>query len=256
MVMRPDIDTSPIVFDLETAGLPNAADFLEPIPDAVPDESPIEADKRLVDPAKIAADIDKKHLARIEANRDAQAKVEQRRVERIQKAALDWNVGRIVALAWWTEHGGAVVRLCQNETEERAAVVEFWIECRHRALVGFAIKGFDLRFLIQRSRLLSIPHPWLDLGKYTRKGVYDLFLDLTFNDGTYDSGPMRRTLKAFSKRFGIAVNDDIDGAEIPALVDAGEWEKVKQHVESDLGLTLALAHRLGVVREIPVEAVL
>lgn len=254
--MRPDIDTSPIVFDLETAGLPNAADFLDPIPDAVPDESPIEQDKRLIDPVKIEADLAKKRVARAQANREAQEKVEQRRVERIQKAALDWNIGRIVALAWWTENGGTVVRLCQNEIDERAAIEDFWQECRHRSLVGFAIKGFDLRFLIQRSRLLSIAYPWLDLGKYSRKGVIDLFLDLTFNDGTYDSGPMRRTLKAFCKRFGIPVTDDIDGSEIPALVDAGEWEKVKQHVESDLGLTLALAHRLGVVREIPVEAVL
>lgn len=250
------MDTSPILFDLETAGLPNAEAFLDPIPDAVPDESPIEADKRLTDPIKIVADLNKKQLERVEKNREAHAKVEQQRITRIERAALDWNIGRIVALAWWTENGGTVVRLCEKELDEYEAITEFWIECRHRSLVGFAIKGFDLRFLIQRSRYLGIPYPWLDLGKYTRKGVIDLYLDLTFNDGTYDSGPMRRTLKAFCKRFGIPVNDDIDGKDVPALVSAGEWEKVKAHVESDLGLTVALAHRLGVIREVPVEMAL
>ena len=224
------MNVSPIIVDIETAGIPNAADYLEPV---VPDA-------RLKDPDKIKADIAEKEQARL------------------SKLGLDRNVGCIVAIGWWTEEGGAVTRTCRTEDAEAVDLADFWQESRHRTIVGFACKSFDLPFMIQRSRYLGIPYPVLDLGKYTRRGVIDLYLDLTFNEGTYDQGAMRRTLKAFSKRFGIAVPDAIEGKEISALVDAGEWEKVAAHCRADVELTVQLAHKLGIVREIPqpVEAVL
>ena len=79
-----DMQTSPIILDLETCGLPNAADFLEPVTAA----------KNLVDPAKVKADIEK------------------RTQERDEKLALDWNVGRIVAIGMWTAEGGTYVETC------------------------------------------------------------------------------------------------------------------------------------------------
>ena len=248
--MIQDTDPSPIVFDIETAGLPNAADYLEPIPDAVPDESPIEADKRLTDPVKVAADIEKKQAARAEQNAAAQAKVEQQRAARLEKTSLDWNVGRIVALAWWTERDGYAVRVCRDEAAERSALIEFWRESRYRTLIGFNAKGFDLKFMVQRSRLLGIAHPILDFSKYTRKGIADIYLDLTFNEGTYDQGAMRRTLHAFCRRFGIPVPDGVTGAEIPRLVAAGEWDAVSKHVMSDVFLTCELAARLNLIPEV------
>src|SRR3990167_6140707 len=242
-------DVSPIVVDIETCGLPNAEDFLEPIPDAVPDESPIEADKRLTDPAKIAADLERKRAARIEQNREAQAKVEQQRIVRIERAALDWDVGRIAALGYWyKKYAAPVTLLCRDEDEERNALELFWDVAKHRTIVGFNIKGFDLRFMVQRSRLLGITYPQLDFSKYSRKGIEDLYLLLTFGDGTYDQGAMRRTLKAFARRCGLTVDDTIDGKDIPALVAAGEWEQVEAHVRSDVALTVALARRLGVLQ--------
>jgi len=211
---------SPIVLDLETVGLPNAADFLEPV----------QAAKNLRDPEKIRADI------------------EQRTIERDAKVALDWNVGRIACLGWWTEEHGTVVLPCQDEAHEGAAIGLFWQESKHRTIVGFNIAGFDLRYLIQRSRYLGLQYPRLDLGKYAKQGVTDLFLDLTFRDGHYDSGAMRRTLKAFARRFGIPVTDDIDGKDIEALIAAAEWDQVTAHCRSDVELTVALARKLGVVQ--------
>jgi hypothetical protein len=75
----------------------------------------------------------------------------------------------------------------------------------------------------------------------------DLYLDLTFNEGTYDQGAMRRTLHAFCRRFGIPVEDTIAGKDVPALVAAGDWAAVRDHVFSDVSVTLALAQRLRVV---------
>jgi predicted PolB exonuclease-like 3'-5' exonuclease len=224
--MTPDLNVSPIVCDIETAGLPNAADYLEPVtPDA-----------RLKDPEKIKADISDKEQARR------------------AKLALDWNVGRIVAIGWWTEEQGTHGMVCRDELEERIALTSFWEASRHRTIVGFNLKGFDLRFMVQRSRYLRVPHPILDFSKYSRRGVTDLFIDLTFGDGTYDQGAMKRTLKAFARRFGIDCEDVIDGKEIPALVAAGEWNQVAAHCKSDVELTVALAQRLGIIQEIPMPA--
>jgi hypothetical protein len=212
-------DLSPIVVDIETCGLPNAADFLDPVLPA----------KNLKDPEKIAADI------------------EARTAERNAKLALDWNVGRIAALGWWTSQLGVQAVCCPDEQAERMALVSFWHDCRQRTIVGFNVKGFDLRFMVQRSRYLGIAYPVLDLGKYSRKGIVDLYLDLTFNEGTYDQGAMRRTLHAFCRRFGIPVEDTIAGKDVPALVAAGDWAAVRDHVFSDVSVTLALAQRLRVV---------
>ena len=210
---------SPIVLDLETAGLDNAAEYLEPVTAA----------KNLKDPAKVQADI------------------EQRTADRLDKLALDYNVGRIAALGWWTEDDGLVVLCCPTEAEERDAITQFWEAQRQRTIIGFNLKSFDLRYLIQRSRYLDIPYPQLNLSKYSRDGIVDLFLDLTFGDGTYDQGAMRRTLSAFCRRFGIPVDDTISGKDIPALVAAGDWDAVLLHLASDVLLSKALAGRLGVL---------
>lgn len=214
------LDVSPIVVDIETTGLENAAFFLEPVtPDA-----------RLKDPAKIEADIADKTAARA------------------SKIGLDWNVGRIVALGYWTEAAGEMVGVCQDESSEAASLINFWHMAQHRTIVGFNVKGFDIRFMVQRSRLLGINYPQLDFSKYSRKGIEDLYLLLTFGDGTYDQGAMRRTLHAFCRRFGIPVEDTTTGKEIPALVAAGKWEAIAAHCRSDIGLTLALARKLGVIQ--------
>lgn len=211
---------SPIVVDIETCGLPNAADYLEPV----------QPDKRLTDPIKIEWDIKNKTA------------------EQLAGCSLDWNVGRIVALAWWTDDLETIAVCCRDEDAERGALESFWSDAKHRTIVGFNIKAFDLRFLVRRSQLLGVNYPILDFGKYSKKGVHDLYLDLTFGDGLYDKGAMRRSLKAFCKRFGIAVNDDIKGEQIPELVEAGEWEKVLAHVKSDVEATVALARKLGVIQ--------
>lgn len=216
-------DVSPIVFDLETAGLPNAADFLEPCtPDA-----------RLTDKAKIAASILEREKARAE------------------KFGLDWNVGRIVALGWWTAADGVTVRTCPDANSETLALMEFWNVAKHRSMVGFRCKDFDLKFAIQRSRYLRVGYPSLDLGRYARgTSIIDLYAELTFNDSQdRDSWCMRRTLHAFCKRFGIPVEDQTSGSDIAALVAADDWKAVAAHCDSDVRLTAALAHRLGFVNQ-------
>ena len=87
----------------------------------------------------------------------------------------------------------------------------------------------------------------LDVGRYSKQGIVDLYLELTFNDAQ-DSWCMRRTLHAFCRRFRIPIEDTVQGKNISALVAAGDWEAVTFHCTSDVRLTLALAQRLGYVR--------
>jgi DNA polymerase elongation subunit (family B) len=243
-------DVSPVVVDIETVGLPNASDYLEPIPDAVPDLTPVEADKRLTDPVKIAADMDKKVAARAQANLDAQAKVEARRADRLGRLGLDWNVGRIVAIGYWTETGGLVTRTCMTEETEAFGLGDVWKVARNRTIITFNGRNFDLPFMAQRSRYLGIPHPTLDLRPYEGgRGNIDLWLELTF--GRKETPCMRTTLGAFCKRFGIEHDDSISGKDIGALVAAGEWEKVEAHVKADVLATVALARRLRIIQQAP-----
>jgi len=214
-----DLATSPIAVDLESAGAPDGVQYLEPV---VPDG-------RLTNPEKIAADIKAKELARLD------------------RMSLDWNVGRIVVLGWWTAEDGIVVQTCKTDDEERSAIALFWRAALHRTIVGYNVKGFDLRFLVQRSRLLRVPHPVLDFSPYSRRGVIDLFLDLTFNDGHRDTGAMRRTLQMFCRRFGILNSDTVAGKDVPQLIAEGNWDAVVAHCAADVWCTVKLAQRLDII---------
>lgn len=213
-----DMDVSAIVLDLET-GIRNHAAIAQYL-------DPVQPARNLRDPEKIAADI------------------EQRSRERESKYGLDYNIGDIVAVGYWTKATGTVVYPCRNDMEESAALTLLWGLCRQRTIVGFNCKNFDLRYMVQRSRLLGIAHPTLDLGRYGKSSIVDLYGELTFNDG-FSDGCMRRSLKSFARRFGIAVPDHIDGANIQALVDEDDYDSITSHCVADVELTRQLAVRLG-----------
>ena len=56
-----------------------------------------------------------------------------------------------------------------------------------------------------------------------------------------------RSLAFYCTRFGIVVPDDVTGADIGALVAAGAWSRVHDHVRADVAKTTALAQRVGVL---------
>jgi hypothetical protein len=226
-------DVSAIVLDIETAPLENVRDFLEP-----PDLSDISAPSNYKDPLKIAAYVEE---AKVKALADYERDV-------TGKAALDFNCARIVAIGWWKERTGTEAVLCRDEQDEREAIDQLWDQVRHRMVVGFKIREFDIPMLIQRSRFLNIAHPLPDLGRYARgSGIVDLHDVLTFNSLRRDPPLMRQSVKAFARRFGIPVTDPIDGSQIPALVASGAWDQVRSHVVADVETEVALAQRVGVI---------
>lgn len=225
----------PLVVDIETVPIDLAAEFVPP-----PDLESIQAAKNLKDPAKIQEDIQKRR-----------AEATATHAQSLGRAGLDFNLARIVAIGW-SDGGEVIARTCVNECAEREALEEFWRESAHTSLVGFRIRTFDAPMLMARSRYLEVRYPLLDLGRYSRGGrVTDLWDVLTFGLSDYETTcVMPRRLKTYAKRYGLTVNDEVDGKDIAGLVAADDWNAVRSHVTSDVQLTVELARRLGVLRAV------
>jgi predicted PolB exonuclease-like 3'-5' exonuclease len=211
-----------IVFDLESVAIANADEFIEPA--TAP--SNYKSEQAIAD-----------YIAKANA-------------EQIAKAALDIDLARIVAIGF-DDGTGPVVEVVKTEDDERQILTAFWlryyIEYRtlrsYPTLIGFNCVGFDLPLLLRRSLYLGVKTPKLQLGKYRHPGIEDLMLLLSFD------GALRyRSLSFYAKRFGLNVlHDQHTGADVPALVAAGDWEAVAAHCKNDVETTVALARRLGVL---------
>jgi hypothetical protein len=231
MGLNDDMIRLPIIVDVETCPHPCAPDFIERT-----DPASIRAPKNYTKPDSIAAFIEQR-----------KGELETEYAEKLDRAALDWNLARIVALAWSTDGGDTVVvRPCADEVEEALALTEFWRAAQGRRLLGFAARSFDAPTLIQRSRLLQVNYQDVNLARFGKGSVIDLREVLTFDDARYEA-LMTRSLKVFCRRFGIPVDDPIDGVDIPSLIATGHWADVVAHVTSDLRLTAALAKRLQIL---------
>ena len=201
------------VFDIETVSLAEAEAYVPPPT----------ARANLRDPAKIAADLREKTAATL------------------ARAALDPDLCRIVAAGWDCD-GRAESAVCEDAAQERVLLERFWCQSRGATLVGFNCLGFDLPVLLRRSLYLGVPAPSLSLNKYRPGHIVDLMQVLAYQ-GTLTY----RSLGFYCTRFGITVPDAVTGADVAALVAAGEWRHVHDHVRADVAKTTALARRLGVI---------
>jgi len=202
-----------LFFDIETAPMIGAAEYIEPG----------EAPANYKDPDKIAAYV-------------AAAQVKE-----LEKAALDLDLCRIVAIGWAGNDGP--VSSVTNEPEQDMLNM-FWSVVREagRTVVGFNCLGFDLPVLVRRSQYLGVSVPYLNITKHRHPGILDVMQLLSF-DGLVRA----RSQSFYCRRFNItggAVADTITGADIGRLVDAGEWDKVSVHVVADVEKTRALYRRV------------
>lgn len=253
--MQPDMDTSPIVFDLETAPLLDARAYVDP-PElqAEPDLSDVSAPSNWKDPVKIAAYMAEAIPKRIAEHAAENAKKLAEYEHTVTaEAALDFNLARIVALGWWVS-GQRTVRLMRNQFEEREAIRDFWAVAKGRMAVGFKVREFDAPMLMQRSFYLDVPYYRHDLGRYSKGSpIIDLYDWFTFNDLRFRK-VMPCTLKGVARRLGLSVTDAVGGADVPQLVaqDTPEsWAAIEAHCASDVDLTVALAMRCGIVKAPP-----
>lgn len=205
------------VLDLETIANPKALDWLGPVKPAA----------NLKDPVKIAASI------------------EEKTAERNEKLALDWDCCRIVALGWVDVGSNEPVCLtCVDEQQEAWVLTEFWTSYRQHdtALVTFNGLKFDLPVLLTRSIDLGVKHPPMNLNRFKTPHI-DVWQFLT-RDGARQ---FPHGLGFYAKKYDFTTLDKVNGSDVASLVAAGEWEKVREHCLSDVGLTHAVANKFGLL---------
>lgn len=208
-----------LILDLETCGLPQSKDWLEPL----------SAPSNYKDEAKKAS-----YIAEAEA-------------ERLEKLALDPDCNRIVAMGFVDAAGGdPIVYLMRDEFEEKEHLKMFADIYRQQStrLVTFNGFRFDLPVLMRRAMYLDVPFPTFSVDRYRSEHI-DLWQRLSFNGAI-----SAHSLKFYAKRLGIGTLDKVGGADIGKLVAADtkeSWQAIYDHVLSDIGLTHSVAMRLGFV---------
>lgn len=177
-----------------------------------------------------------------------EAQIAEKRATALAEAALDPDLCRIVALgSWWDNEAEPALVLCHDEQQEAAALADFWETYRairhehpYTVMVGSNLLGFDLPVMVRRSLYLRVDVPHLERGKYRHRDVIDLK-----NLLCDDEWLTWRSLDYYVRRFGCDVpKDPIDGAQIPALVAAGDWLAVRNHLRCDLIKVRVLAQRI------------
>lgn len=208
-----------IVFDIETAPLPEAADYLA---------DQIDAPSNYKDPQKIAA-----YIA-------------ERKAEQLAKCALDPDLCRVVAVcAWEEQEADPIPMLAADPCVEKQILEWFWVEADMGHLVGFNCLSFDLPVLLRRSLYLGVKTPLIQIDRFKHPDVTDLMSILSFN------GVQKlHSLGFYAKRFGCTVTDSIEGAGIGQAVAEGRWADVEAHVVADVRKTAFIAEKCGYFRPV------
>lgn len=200
-------------FDIETAPLPEAIDYIEQA----------EAPANYKDPLKIAAYIEEKNA------------------ENLERCGLDVDLCRIVAIGWWREGDNKPRTVLEGSATSEADMIRaFWTHAEDSHLVGFNCLGFDLPVLLRRSLYLGVKTPLLQIDRFKHPQVTDLIQLLSFN------GLLKlRGLSFYAKRFGFDIEDGLSGADIAKAVEEGRWQDIETHVTADVHKTALLAAKLG-----------
>jgi hypothetical protein len=206
--------TNRLFFDLETVVNPDAIAML-------PEQK---AAKNIKDPVKIAAAI------------------EEKTAEVIDMAALDSDLGQIVAVTYQVGLTGEPVvhTVGIDGFTERTVIQDFWFayaQCNGLS-VGYNTLSFDFPYILKRSFDLQIPPTMIpNLVKYRTEPNTDLFQIM--NNWAYSGG---KKLKWVAKRYGIkAPADDIDGSMVKNMT----IEEIREYALSDLYVTVELYKKMN-----------
>jgi hypothetical protein len=198
------------VFDIETAPLPEAVDYLEqPDPPA-----------NYKDPDKISAYLAAKHK------------------ENLDRCGLDVDLCRVVAIGLMNERMDVPMVIMGDD--EAALLRVFWQTVAGSHLIGFNCLAFDLPVLFRRSLYLGVKAPSIGIDRFKHPDVTDLQMVLSFN------GALKlRGLSFYARRFGVDVPDALTGADIAKAVAEQRWADVEAHVTADVQKTAGLAGKVG-----------
>jgi len=154
--------------------------------------------------------------------------------------------GRIVAVGLLDADEGRP-RIWVGE-DERELLELFWHNAEgYDLFISFNALRFDLPWLLIRSMVNGIrPTVHISTARFRYPGEsnhLDLFALLTDWRGN-QTRHLRLDLKTIAQVLGVEVPAG-DGAEVPKMVEAENWEGIKCHLKADLEATLRIWERLG-----------
>lgn len=198
-----------LFFDIETEVDPDAIQFM-PEP---------QAPGNYKDEAKIAA------------------YVEEKRAEQIERAALDADYGRIIAIGFKVDDSITVSKSVFDERDESDLIKIFWnfYASAQGVSCGYNIIGFDLPYLMRRSFALGItPSIIPNLAKYRYHPTLDLMMVL-YNWQNF------KGLKFVADRYGIPNPlPDLDGSQVKDM----DAFTLRAYVENDVNMVYELWKRM------------
>ena len=132
--------------------------------------------------------------------------------------------------------------------DEREILDLFWHNVEgYDLFISWNGLAFDLPWLYVRSMIHSIrPTVRISTVRYRLPGEtnhVDLFALLTDWRGNR-TRHLKLDLGTVARALGVEPPVG-DGAEVPALFEAGDFETIREHLESDLRATLGIWERLG-----------
>jgi len=157
------------------------------------------------------------------------------------RGALDALTGRIVCIGMLIDDGQIVTEITLADEDERRLITEFWRTIAPSdVLVGHNVLDFDLRFLRQRSWILSIqPTRTIDTRRYYTRDVID-----TLQLWTQWSGDKKGvTLDALGAALGCGRKTG-EGANVAQWWAEGDIDRIKKYCGDDVQLTYRVFCRL------------
>ena len=176
------------------------------------------------------------------------AQIEAKREAQLAAMSLDPYACGVACVAWTTHADAGFVNCFSLDGFNESYMLRLLAKdvAQFRPIIGYNSRTFDMVVLATRARLLGIDWPILETRPFGNTDQIDIYEELTMH-GLAEKGSLNRTLHTMAARHGIAINDDVRGHQIGALVAAGEWDKVRHHCANNVRLTVALAQRLGVL---------
>ena len=172
--------------------------------------------------------------------------VTEKRAELIEKAALDVDLLRIIALGVQLPGHTPRVLLARDmsESEMLSWLWEQWdAQPFQRRLVTFNGLQYDIPALLRRSLYLGVHAPYIQCDRFKHPEVIDLMAMLSM-DGKLKFHSLNFYLQRLAYPNG---GPDITGAEIAARYAAGDWAAIEQHCRMDVEATKWLAERIGAI---------
>jgi predicted PolB exonuclease-like 3'-5' exonuclease len=150
------------------------------------------------------------------------------------EAVEEGGIVRVTDVSAWADRAGE---------DEATFLARIWDRIAGAALVTFHGRGFDLPVLELRSLKHGVPTPGWFAGARRGGSADHLDLkDLLSAQGAATAAP----LDLYAKLVGLPGKEDVAGADVPALYDAGALDRISAYCMTDVVQTylLFLRYRL------------